>query len=252
MGADGTALQSDASPPTGAKDNGVRVEGVPNPALPLRPYLLACADEEGEAFAGYDDSERWKSGWVFVRLAKSHPDLDGMDAVKALGAIRKALREDVRLVEREAGGYLEPDEALNRVTKTNPPDDGAFDWFDAMFLRAWNAVRHRPGENLLSTALNRAVADSNTDPAAGDCHGYGVLLGMVRHLQELVGPDNLIYLPVHKLAPLLGCSPRSVSSYIAQAIRDGRLQRIHRHPFPARKADEFLYIGPPTPKVTTQ
>ena len=47
--------------------------------------------------------------------------------------------------------------------------------------------------------------------------------------------------PLHKLGPILGCTPRSISTYIRMAEEEEILERVQRHLPKTRKAHEFRF-----------
>ena len=52
-------------------------------------------------------------------------------------------------------------------------------------------------------------------------------------------------LPSHKLAPMLGCKPMTISRYRQKAIRDGHLKITKEHAFRSAfkgEATEFTYL----------
>lgn len=214
---------------------------VPDLTLPLDRYV----EEAGRAEVAWMDEQLydstgnvdWKAGWHFVRLLKCHPELRDLKTLEALAKARAAI---VRASRRLPAYRTSPGAAFNEVI-------GGFlgestDEFDAHFIRNWKAVRYLPGESPLETASHLASRHPlSTHQAKGNVlPQYRKLVSLAGWLQYVVGDRN-IFLPVHKLGPLIGCSARSVSSYIRMAEEEGILERVQSHSLKSRKAHEFRF-----------
>jgi hypothetical protein len=214
---------------------------VPDLSLPLDRYVeeagqaeVAWMDEQSSDATG---SVEWKAGWHFVRLLKCHPELRDLKTLEALTKARAAI---VRASRRLPIYRTSPGAAFNEVI-------GGFlvestDEFDAHFIRNWKAIRYLPGESPLDTASRLASRyPLATREANGDAlPQYRKLVSLAGWLQYVVGEKN-IFLPVHTLGPLIGCSARSVSSYIHEAEDEGILERVKSHSLKSKKAHEFRF-----------
>jgi len=214
---------------------------VPDLTLPLDRYV----EEAGKAEVEWMEQQAseatgsvdWKAGWHFVRLMKCHPDLRELKTLDALRTARAAIE---RAAKRRPIYRRLPGVAFNEVI-------GGFlaestDEFDAHFIRNWKAIRHLPGESPLDAAVRLA----NLHPLAtlatkdGSLPQYRKLVSIAGWLQYVMREKN-IFLPVRTLGPLVGCSPRSISSYIAQAEEEEVLERVKAHALTTRKAHEFRF-----------
>jgi hypothetical protein len=231
-----------AACPRGVEENADSDEAaVPDLSLPLDLYV----EEAGRAEVAWMDQQtyedtgnvEWKAGWHFVRLLKCHPELRDL---KTLDALSKARAAVVRASQRLPLYRTLPGAAFNEVIGRFLED--TIDEFDAHFVRNWKAVRHLPGESPLETACHLANRHPlATDTAKGDVlPQYRKLVSLAGWLQYVVGDRN-IFLPVHKLGPLIGCSARSVSTYIHMAEEEGILDRVESHSLKSRKAHEFRF-----------
>ncbi len=214
---------------------------VPDLSLPLDRYVeeagraeVAWMDEQSYDSTG---SVEWKAGWHFVRLLKCHPELRDLKTLEALTKARAAI---VRASRRLPIYHSFPGAAFDEVI-------GGFlventDEFDAHFIRNWKAIRYLPGESPLETASHLAsLYPLSTREAKGDVlPQYRKFVSLAGWLQYVVGDRN-IFLPVHKLGPLIGCSARSVSTYIHMAEEEGILERVESHSLKSRKAHEFRF-----------
>jgi len=214
---------------------------VPDLNLPLDRYVeeagraeLAWMEEQSYDSTG---SVEWKGGWHFVRLLKCHPELRDL---KTLDALAKAKAAIVRASRRLPTYRTFPEVAFNEVIGEFLPD--SIDEFDAHFIRNWKAIRYLPGESPLETAMRLANRyPLSTHEAKGEIlPQYRRLVSLAGWLQYVVGNRN-IFLPVHKLGPLLGCSARSISSYIHMAEEEEILERVESHSPKSRKAHEFRF-----------
>lgn len=214
---------------------------LPETSLPLDRYV----EEAGRAEVEWMDrqvgettgSVDWKAGWHFVRLLKCHPELRDL---KTLDALRKARAAIVRASKRRPSYRDSPGAAFNEVIGEFLAENT--DEFDAHFMRNWKAIRHLPGESPLETAVRLAnrFPLGTLSATDGSLAQYRKLVSLAGWLQYVVGDRN-IFLPVHKLGPLLGCSARSVSSYIAMAKEEEILERVKAHALATRKAHEFRF-----------
>jgi hypothetical protein len=107
------------------------------------------------------------------------------------------------------------------------------DFSDAEIIQAvteWDRVRSRAGKNPLLQAL--WLADQNPIQWSGNLFAqfknYRKFLDICYYLQKLQG-DDPVYLPVRSLSPLLGVTPRVVSTYRAAAKLYGFLKEVEVH-----------------------
>lgn len=215
-------------------------ELIPDRTLPLDRYVEEAGRAEvawmEQQEAGYETVD-WKAGWHFVRLLKCHPELRNLTAFDALAKSRAAIQR----ASRRRQLYLSsPESAFNEVIGGFLTD--TTDEFDAHFIRNWRAIRFLPGESPLDTALHLASRyPLSTHTAKGEVLGqYRRLVSIAGWLQYVVGDKNIL-LPVHTLAPHLGCSPRSVSSYIKMAEEEEILKRVKRYSSVTKRAHEFRF-----------
>jgi hypothetical protein len=214
---------------------------VPDRNLPLDRYVEEAGKAEGawieqQAYEATGTVD-WKAGWHFVRLLKCHPELRDLKTLEALSKAKTAI---VRASRRNPLFRTNPVAAFNEVIGGFLTD--STDEFDAHFIRNWKAIRYLPGESPLETAIHLANRHPLFTHAAKDgiLPQYRRLVSLAGWLQYVVGDRN-IFLPVHKLGPLLGCSARSISSYIHMAEEEGILERVERHSLRSRKAHEFRF-----------
>ena len=76
---------------------------------------------------------------------------------------------------------------------------------------------------------------------------YARFISLAAWLQTIAGNDP-IYLPTRKLAPLLGVTPMTVSRWRQFGEKDGFIEKVRDHDFPARRATEFRF-GRPLPTI---
>jgi hypothetical protein len=190
------------------------------PTVPL-PEYLRCAwqyNKEPEEFDG------WRSTmWSFIWLAKSHPDLAGLDADPA-----------AEIIEREAAKWIAAEGDLWQ--DCFPDADDPY----IEFLATWPKVRVPLGK---VGALEKAVAEAKElplSPARRCTEKYRIFVSIAGHLQRSEG-NRPILLPCHKLAPLIGVTAARIADYRRIAINDGILLPLRKGSFAARRADEFRF-----------
>jgi hypothetical protein len=187
----------------------------PDPSLPLRLFIPAAADseilwhEEEVQSAEYASLVEWKRGWHFIRLLRGHPELRDLDRLTAL--------KKLNLIFEELGW-------------SNFEEIGCGDSdFDATFLRCWNSIRCVPGESPLDSAVR--LANRYPLGIGGDdlLPYYCKVLSIAGWLQFTVG-DRPIALATRMLAELVGCSHRSIATYLKMAQEDGFLDLVKKYP----------------------
>jgi hypothetical protein len=159
--------------------------------------------------------------WEFVRRAKAHSDLEGLDVLEAFAVIEGCLR---------SWGNGSEDED---IWETLFPDS---DDPREEFIYTWDRIKWPRAE------LDRAQADATVLPLKPSrCYspGYGRFISIAGHLQK--GVSGPILLPCVKLSEMLGCKPMAVSRYRHWAQRDGLLKLTSRGIRAQRKADEFTF-----------
>lgn len=212
--------------------------------LPLNQYIRQAVELQREQSEAHDPrSEKFQTPvFTLARFAKAHP------AIAALSEDEAMQQVDVALYEL---AMCEP----NYPTNGDPwefffpeayPDEGDGDQARMDFAEAWAAVLTSPFDDPLSNALR--LAEQRPFPPPRD-RGlrYQKFVSIAAWLQAMMGDDGIILLPTHKLAPMLSCTPRNVTSLRRQAIRDGLLQEIKPHHFSSTpgesEATVFRFIG---------
>jgi hypothetical protein len=159
--------------------------------------------------------------WDFVRRAKAHPDLGGLDELEALSAIERCLRSWENASEnQDIWEVLFPD-------SDDPREE---------FIYTWDRIKWPRAE------LDRAQADATVLPLKPSrCYspGYGRFISIAGHLQK--GVSGPILLPCAIFSQILHCAPMAVSRYRSWAQRDGLLKLTSRGIRLQRKADEFSF-----------
>ena len=222
-------------------ETGYQGTAVPDLNLPLDRYVEEAgrAEEAWIEEQQYDSTGNvdWKAGWHFVRLLKCHPELRDLKTLDALSKVRAAI---LRASKRRPSYRVFPGVAFDEVIGGFLTD--TIDEFDAHFVRNWKAVRYLPGESPLQTAVHLANKHPLSTHAAkgSELPQYRRLVSIAGWLQYVVGERNIL-LPVHKLGPILGCTPRSISTYIRMAEEEEILERVQRHLPKTRKAHEFRF-----------
>jgi hypothetical protein len=159
--------------------------------------------------------------WGFVRRAKAHSDLEGLDVLEALAVIEGCLR---------SWGNSSEDED---IWETLFPDS---DDPREEFIYTWDRIKWPRAE------LDRAQADAIALPLKPHRQyspGYGQFISIAGHLQK--GVSGPILLPCATFAQILHCAPMAVSRYRSWAQRDGLLKLTSRGIRAQRKADEFTF-----------
>jgi hypothetical protein len=203
----------------------------PDLSLPLHLFIQAAADSESLWFedqlaeAEYASQVEWKKGWHFIRLLRGHPELRDLDGRSALRKVKLLLGD----LERQGWSYYE-------VTSYEESD------FDATFLRCWAAIRCPLGEEPLDTAVRLAKRHPlrSCPVEEGELSYYDKVLSIAGWLQFGVG-DRPIALPTRMLGDLVGCSPRSVSTFLKMAQADGFLDLVKKYPLKRRMAYEYRF-----------
>jgi hypothetical protein len=159
--------------------------------------------------------------WGFVRRAKAHSDLEGLDVLEALAVIEGCLR---------SWGNSSEDED---IWETLFPDS---DDPREEFIYTWDRIKWPRAE------LDRAQADAIALPLKPHRQyspGYGQFISIAGHLQK--GVSGPILLPCATFAQILHCAPMAVSRYRSWAQRDGLLKLTSRGIRAQRKADAFTF-----------
>jgi hypothetical protein len=113
------------------------------------------------------------------------------------------------------------------------------------FVGSWDNVRYTPGASPLDNALRRSE-DAPIEIPGSRSPGYAKFVSLAVALQEQSG-DRPIFLPVEKMAKLLGTEKMTISRYRKQALRTGVLHQVKRHTFSAAsgrgEATEFHCVA---------
>jgi hypothetical protein len=202
--------------------------------LSLSKYLVwAIKSTESESEDRYDPDEQWHSPmFAFTRLCRAHPDIADLSDVEAMKAVQKVL---------EKLPYRDPIETLEPWQR-HFPLAGDADAIKLNFMTAWTAVRCVPFHDVLGSAAELAKKRTwNPTPDRGPL--FTRFISLAGELQ-LSMKDRPIMLPTRRVAMLLGCSPRTVSSLRTLAIKDRLLVVTQPHSFRSsgkRMATEFHF-----------
>jgi hypothetical protein len=189
---------------------------------PLSHYLWAAVLQAKALHELRDaDEQNWQTpAWDFGRFAKAHPDLLERDENEALRMVKSTIGS--KFWEQ----HLDMDTADAEMA------------FDSI----WVQCRAVPGYDPVTIAIleaRKAAGDENGGPA-----GYAAFLKVARSLKTQL-KDTPFMLPCHKLAPLLGCKPMTISRYRQKAIRDGHLKIVKEHSYRSTakgEATEFVFL----------
>jgi hypothetical protein len=190
---------------------------------PLHSYLWAAVFQAKDLHELRDDDEQsWQTpAWDFGRFAKAHPALLNLDENEAL-----------LLVKRTIGSKFWEDQL-----EMDPADaEMAFD-------NIWVQCRAVPGYDPVTIAILEARKAAGQGSTEGPV-GYTTFLEVARSLKRQL-KETPFMLPCHKLAPMLGCKPMTISRYRQKAIRDGYLKIVKVHSFRSvskGEATEFLFL----------
>jgi hypothetical protein len=158
--------------------------------------------------------------WEFVRSAKAHPDIEGLNAFEAFSVLEQCLKS----WEVEGKGDI----WKSLFPASDDPKEE--------FLYTWERVKWPRNE------LSRARASAQAFPLKPErCYSqkYGEFISLAGHLQREV--SGSILLPCLKLSEMLRCAPMAVSRYRTWAQADGLLRLTRRGIKAQRKADEFVF-----------
>jgi len=191
---------------------------------PLSHYLWAAVFQAKDLHDLRDDFDsNWQTpAWNFGRFAKAHPDLVNLGEDQAL-----------RLVKNTIGSKFWEEHLDMDIADA----EMAFD-------DIWVKCRAIPGYDPLTVAVMEAKGAPSIDDD-GSPAGYQMFLNVARSMKRQLN-DEPFFLPCHKLAPLMGCTPMTVSRYRQKAIRTGLLKVIKEHSFRSSvkgEATEFLFLG---------
>lgn len=156
------------------------------------------------------DSEReeWQTpAWDFGRFAKAHPKLILLNENEALQEIKKSIGSQF-WTEHFGMDVADAEMAFDDI---------------------WVECRAIPGYDPLRLAIHEAKRKSGQEDENAPA-GYMLFVDMARSLQRLVA-ERAFLLPCHKLAPLLGCTPMTISRYRNKALRDGFLEVVKEHSY---------------------
>lgn len=191
---------------------------------PLNNYLWAAVLHAKDLHEAREDHEQnWQTpAWDFGRFAKAHPRLVNLNEDDALRVVKETIGS--KFWEE----HLDMDQADAEM---------AFD-------DIWVKCRAIPGYDPLTVAVIEARnAAKGADPNGPA--GYNTFLEIAKSLKRQL-QNEPFYLPCHKLAPLMGCTPMTVSRYRQKAIRSGLLKVVKEHNFRSSikgEATEFLFVG---------
>ncbi len=199
---------------------------IPAPELekwPLSHYLWAAVFQAKSLHDVRDgDEQNWQTpAWDFGRFAKAHPDLLNLGEDDALRLVKKTIGS--KFWEE----YLEMDQADAEM---------AFD-------DIWVKCRAIPGYDPLTVAVMEAKSASDVQDEGPA--GYQTFLDIAKSMRRQLN-DQPFFLPCHKLAPLIGCTPMTVSRYRQKAIRAGLLKVVKEHRYRSAvkgEATEFVFLG---------
>jgi hypothetical protein len=204
--------------------------GPPPRDLPLAEYLYALVLESIRRGASRHAASQtgrpapWESPlWWFVRMAKGHDDLVGLDAPEAMATVRVVL-----------AGVVD-----TRTGRTAP--DPWWRWLGVVredaeveFLDVWPKVRYLPG----ATPLCNAMAEAESAPltlapevAARRSKDYPRFVSLAGYLQAIMG-GRAIYLPSREV---LACGDyysvthMTVTRYVKWAVQDDYLRLVEKH-----------------------
>jgi len=159
--------------------------------------------------------------WEFVRRAKAHSDLVGLDVFEALAAIESCFRYwDSASEDDDCWKALFPN-------SDDPKEE---------FIYTWDSIKWPRNE------LDRAQAEATALPLKPHrCFsaGYARFISIAGHLQN--GVSGPILLPCTTFSQLLHCAPMAISRYRRWAQNDGLLKLTSKGSRVQRKADEFSF-----------
>ena len=192
-------------------------------ALPLEDHLRQALRISHQSFRRcYNSGTYASSEYVFLALAKSHPELRDSDRLEAIERISDA-------------GYptaeIEPMSTASRAQGV----DYYYEDLDVLILRNWDAIEPAilppvPDETDLMKQALRKMKDqpvvSRDCPSGGD--RYHQLLSIAYWLSVFSG--GTFGLEQNLLAKVLDCSQRQVSYLIAKARREGNLDHLPGRP----------------------
>jgi hypothetical protein len=173
-----------------------------------------------------DRENQWKTPMFdFCRAAKAHPDLHALPADVALRVVADALA--VALEAR--GDYAEdPDDKdeIFRIAFNCRSED-----FEPVieFVSIWPRIKYPVGHGPLDLAVERGDRSPLT-PLRQHSKNYRRFVSTAGWLQKIRGTD-VIYLPVHHLAPMFGCTAQSISRYRDIAEEEGLLAFVKKHTY---------------------
>ncbi len=197
--------------------------------LSVGDYLAAAVEAHWRR-RGTSEAAKWTTPmWGFTRDVKGHPDLAGMAAEDAAGAV-----DAVFAAWGEDGGDPWP-----RWLGADGGDDARMD-----FAFAWPRVRFLPGHTMLDAALEAAKQSPLPIPYAHRISdAYALFLGFAGWLQVLVGDRN-IFLPTRTVGELIGKTHDTASRCCGLACDHGYLRKVKsgtRGAGGARLAGEYRF-----------
>ena len=167
--------------------------------LPLEEYTIRghrCPDTDGP-----EKDETWRSEtWEFTRFMKRHPNLRDLTGAQAANIIPWHLTD------------FDEDEQFQIVNE-------------------WDTIRYVAGEG----PLNKALALALKFPVPRKTNltrrftRYAEFLSLAGWLQVVVGEENEIYLPHHKVAGIFGCDRGMIHNLTRAAITEGYLTVVKPH-----------------------
>lgn len=191
---------------------------------PLEFYLWAAVFQARDLhfFARQHNEQNWQTpAWDFGRFAKAHPKLVNLNEDDALCVVKEAI----------GSKFWEAYFGMCQADAEMAFDD------------IWVKCRAIPGYDPLTVAMIEAKQAANQADPSGPA-GYNTFLQIAKSLRRQLH-NQPFYLPCHKLASLMSCTPMTVSRYRQKAIRTGLLKVVKEHKFrPSIKgeATEFLFV----------
>jgi hypothetical protein len=153
----------------------------------------------------------------FARFIKGHPQLINLEADEAFRIVDSLFRLRLRLGESVEERWSEA------FFGYSDADDSA-----AEFMAIWQKVKVPVGVDRLREAFRRA-RQRGPIPGLDGSEAYRLFLSAVRELRGLVEPDEVIFMPVHNVSAILGCSAMSISRFRDAAVASGYIRLLRPH-----------------------
>jgi hypothetical protein len=179
------------------------------------------------------DPEPWQSSmFFFVRCLRSHPDLGALSAADAWDEI--------------SAPFADWETVLETVLDTYDDVDAA----EAEFHTCWPKIRCPTGREPIQEAYHRAHDEPiifDPDRISQNTAKYKLFLSLSGWLQVCIGPSS-IFLPVRKIAQLVGVSTYTISMYRGLAVEDGFLFETEKHTAKKATAPSIRSLAAPKAK----